>query len=69
MIPLFDKTTILQTFHNWFSNTFEKKMITEMLMSPIVSENIYRSFTPLLETLFNFTMARSSLSDVLSLLY
>jgi hypothetical protein len=38
-----------------------------MVMSPLVSKNIYKSITPLFETLYNFAMEWSSLHTCLTL--
>jgi hypothetical protein len=36
-----------------------KTFLKEMIMSPFVSKNIYKSLTPFFETPFNFPMACS----------
>jgi hypothetical protein len=54
MIPLFYNPTILQTFDKWISNTFLENLIKGMFMSPIILGNVYKSFTPLFETLSNY---------------
>jgi hypothetical protein len=42
-----------------FQNTFEEKkpFLKEMIMSPFVSKNIYKSLTPFFKTPFNLPMA------------
>jgi hypothetical protein len=57
MIPLFYNPTILQTFDKWISNIFLENLIKEIFMFLIVSGNVYKSFTPLFETLSNLIMA------------
>jgi hypothetical protein len=59
MIPLFCKLFFLfhKTFDKWILKTFDKGYI----YVPTSSEIIYKSFTPLFETIFTFTMAWSLL--------
>jgi hypothetical protein len=56
MIPLFNKTTILQTLVNGFQTPLIKLGKGDV-RSPIVFESIYKSFLPIFETLSNFTVA------------